>query len=278
MIFLSTGTLNTLGMHRIFALAAQVGFDGIESMIDRRWDTRDAAYLRRLSAEHGLPVGVLHSPFLPDVDGWPTDQLGRLHYTLDVAKEMGVPFVVTHLPYRLYLMSFNWGGPRPWHFTAPIPWRRQEPYYYLLRDGGIAQLEAESGVTIGVENMPARRFWGRKLDPYWFNHADELLRFPHLTLDTTHLGTWGLDPVAVYEKLKGRVRHIHLSNFANGVEHRPPSDGELDLRAFLRTLAQNKYDGTISVEGEPAAYRADDEAQCLDELRRALDFCRENLA
>jgi sugar phosphate isomerase/epimerase len=266
-------------MHRIFALAAEAGFDGIESMIDRRWDTRDAAYLRRLSAEFNLPVGVLHSPFLPDVDAWPTDQLGRLEHTLAVARELSVPFVVTHLPYRARLMTLSWFGPKPWRKTLPLPSFWRGPYFDLLNSSGrLAQLEAESGVTIGVENMPARRFWGRRLDPYWFNHADDLLRFPHLTLDTTHLGTWGLDPVAVYEKLKGRVRHIHLSNFANGVEHRTPADGELDLRAFLRTLAQNKYDGTISVEGEPAAYHADDEAQCLAELRRALDFCRENLA
>lgn len=278
MILLSTGTLNTLGMARIFALAAEVGFDGIESMIDRRWDTRDAGYLRRLSAEHGLPVAVLHSPFLPDVDGWPGDQLGRLQRTLAVAQELGVSFVVTHLPYRLYLMSFSWGGPKPWRFTAPIPWRRQEPYYHLLRDGRVAELEKESGVVIGVENMPARRFLGRKLDPYWFNRADALRRFPHLTLDTTHLGTWGMDPVATYEKLKERVRHVHLSNFADGVEHRPPTDGQLDLRAFLRTLSRSGYDGTISVEGEPAAFHAEDEAQCLAELRRALAFCRENLA
>lgn len=278
MILLSTGTLNTLGMARIFALAAEVGFDGIESMIDRRWDTRDAAYLRRLSAEYGLPVAVLHSPFLPDVDGWPTDQLGRLQHTLDVAQELGVRFVVTHLPFRACLMTLSWFGPKPWRFTAPIPWRRKEPYYHLLRDGGVAELEAESGIIIGVENMPARRFVGRTVDPYWFNRVDELLRFPHLTLDTTHLGTWGLDPVAVYGRLKDRVRHVHLSNFANGMEHRPPTDGELDLCAFLRTLAGSNYDGTISVEGEPAAFHAEDEAQCLAELRRTLAFCRENLA
>lgn len=277
MIFLSTGTLNTLGMHRIFGMAAQTGFDGIEIIIDRRWDTRDARYLRRLSAEYGLPVAVLHSPFLPDVDGWPADQLGRLHYTLDVANELRVPFVVTHLPYRLYMMSFHWGGPRTWNFTAPIPWKRQEPYYHFLQDG-LAALEAESGITIGVENMPARRFLGRKMDPYWFNHTDELLRFPHLTLDTTHLGTWGMDPVEVYGTLKERIRHIHLSNFADGKEHRPPPDGELDLAALLRALARDGNTGTISLESDPSVFHVEDEDQCLAELRRSLAFCRENLA
>jgi sugar phosphate isomerase/epimerase len=278
LILLSTGTLNTLGLPRIFALAAEAEFDGIEIMIDRRWDTRDATYLRRLSAEYGLPVSVLHSPFPPDVDGWPGDQLGRLQRTLAVAQEMGVSFVVTHLPYRLYVMSFSWSGPNPHRFAAPIPRQWRGPYYDLMNDDGrLAQMEAESGVRIGVENMPTRRFLGRKLDPYWFNQTDALRRFPHLTLDTTHLGTWGLDPVTIYGQLKERVAHVHLSNFANGVEHRPPTDGELDLGAFLRALARNGYKGTISVEGEPAAFHAEDETQCLAELRRALAFCREHL-
>ena len=278
MVFLSTGTLNTLGMARIFDLAVRAGFDGIEIIVDRRWDTRDAAYLRRLSAEYGLPVAVLHSPFLPDVDGWPTDQLGRLQHTLDVAQQLGVRFVVAHLPHRLHPMTFVWGGPNPRRFSAPIPRLWRGPYYELLRGGGLAELEAATGITVGVENMPARRFFGRAFDTYWFNHTDELLRFPNLTLDTTHLGTWGLHPVAVYGRLKERVRHIHLSNFANGMEHRPPQSGELDLASLLRALTRDGYTGTISLESDPAAFHVEDEETCLAELRQSLAFCRENLA
>lgn len=278
MIFLSTGTLNSLGLSRIFDLGARAGYDGIEIIIDRRWDTRDASYLRRVSAEYGLPVAVLHSPFLPDVDDWPTDQLGRLQHTLDVAQELGVRFVVSHLPHRLHPMTFTWGGPNPRRFSAPIPRLWRGPYYDLLNGDGLAGLEAATGITIGVENMPARRFFGRTFDTYWFNHTDELLRFPHLTLDTTHVGTWGQDPVAVYDRLKERVRHIHLSNFANGMEHRPPPDGELDLRALLRALTRSGYTGTISVESGPDVFHVDDETQCLADLRRSLAFCRENLA
>lgn len=37
-------------------------------------------------------------------------------------------------------------------------------------------------------------------------------------LAADRLGTWGLDPVAAYEWLQGRVVHVHLSNF-NEKEH-----------------------------------------------------------
>ncbi len=278
MILLSTGTLNTLGLSRIFALAAEAGFDGMEIMIDGRLDTRDAGYLRRLSSDYGLPIAAIHSPFLADVEGWPADQLGRLECTLALAAEVGAPLVVTHLPYRLHLLWVTVSGLRPRRFSAPLPWLRREPYYTLLRDGGLAALEDETGITIAVENMPARRFLGRYWGLYWFNTMEQMRRFPHIVLDTTHLGTWGLDPVAAYAQVQDRVVHVHLSNFAGGKEHRPPTDGDLDLERFLRALARSGYGGTLSVEGEPRAFRAEDEAACLAELRSAVAFCREHLA
>ena len=38
-------------------MAAEVGYDGIEIMVEAPLDTRDARYLRRLSAQCGLPIG-----------------------------------------------------------------------------------------------------------------------------------------------------------------------------------------------------------------------------
>jgi sugar phosphate isomerase/epimerase len=102
-------------------------------------------------------------------------------------------------------------------------------------------------------------------------------RFSHLTLDTTHLGTWGLNPVEIYELLKGRVVHIHLSNF-DGRDHRSPVDGHLPLATFLRRLAQDDYSGAISVECAPDALQAEDEGRCKLELARALAFCREHFS
>ena len=98
MIALSTGSLYTYGIARIFELAAQIGYDGIEVLVDQRPDTRQPAYLRRLSSVYGLPIVALHSPFTPDVPGWPDDPLGRLERTAALAQELDVPIVVTHLP------------------------------------------------------------------------------------------------------------------------------------------------------------------------------------
>ena len=80
--------------------------------------------------------------------------------------------------------------------------------------------------------------------------------------DTTHLGTWNLEPLDVsvrwQEKVvrwQEKVRHVHLSNF-NGREHRRPEDGHLCLDLLVARMAADGYGGAISFELHPDALRA----------------------
>jgi sugar phosphate isomerase/epimerase len=194
-----------------------------------------------------------------------------------LAQAVGAPLVVVHLPFRFPIITGHLHAHRPRRFFLPLPLPRREPYYHFLHDGQLAALEAEQGIVVAVENMPSKRFLGLTYSPYRFNSRAELARFPHLTLDTTHLGTWGIDPAAFYEHLRDRVAHVHLSNF-DGREHRSPPDGALALGKLLRLLARDGYRGAVTVECGPAALDACDEDACLDALRRALAFCREHYA
>jgi sugar phosphate isomerase/epimerase len=272
MIALSTGSLYTYGIARVFDLAARAGFDGIEVLVDDRWDTRQAGYLRQLSAEFELPIVAVHNPFASRVAGWPDDQLGRLRLTVNLAEEVGAPVVVAHLPFRIYAVIGHVHAYRLRHFRLPLPIPRREPYYRFLTDGLVA-MEEETDVIIAVENMPASSLLGLRINPCWFNSPSELERFSHLTLDTTHLGTWGLDPLAVYEQLGGRVSHVHLSNY-DGREHRSPPDGSLRLGSLLQALTRDGYRGAVTVECHPDALKAEDAGMCLAALRRAQSFCR----
>lgn len=272
MIALSTGSLYNYGISRVFELAARAGYDGIEVLVDHRWDGRQPAYLRRLSADYGLPIVAVHNPFVLEVADWPADQLGRLRRTVALAQELEVSTVVSHLPFRFHAIAGHWHGYQPRRFFLPVPLPRREPYYHFLLNG-LEELDAETGITIAIENMPSKQFLGLKINGYWFNNPAELSRFPHLTLDTTHLGTWGLNPLAVYEQLRERVVHVHLSNY-DGREHRLPPDGHLPLAELLRALARDGYQGAITIETSPEVLDAGDEAKCLAALRRTLAFCR----
>jgi sugar phosphate isomerase/epimerase len=277
MIVLSTGSLHNYSINRIFALAAETGFDGIEVIVGRKWDTRDPTYLRHLSSECGLPIVALHTPFVLRLKNWPTNELKRLERTVALAQELEVQLVVAHLPLRFkrVVVKLNLLGAR--RFVLALPRLRKGSYFHFVGDGRLHEMESSSGVIVALENMPAHRLLGLQINAYWFNSPARMSRFSHLTLDTTHLGTWGLNPVEIYEQLRERVVHVHLSNF-DGRDHRSPVDGHLPLATLLRRLAQDSYPGAISVECSPDALQAEDEGKCRLELAAALTFCREHFS
>lgn len=275
-IALSTGSLFTYGIARVFELAAVAGFDAVEILADHRWDSRQPAYLRRLGKDTGLSIAAVHNPFKPYIPGWPHDSLGRLRETVHLAQEVGAPVVVAHLPLRIRGVRLEFLGFRCNPVELSIPWGGESRYRDFLLDG-LAHFEEQEGVKIGIENMPLRHLLGRKANIYWLNDPQTLARMPHLTLDTTHLGTWGYDLLTIYDQLKTRIIHVHLSNF-NGQEHQLPGEGHLPLGEFLGRLAQDGYQGAVSVEVNPDALQAEDEGLMQANLNQAVRFCREHTA
>lgn len=273
-IALSTGSLYSYGIARVFELAAEAGFDAIEVLVDHRWDSRQPAYLRRLSRESNLPIVAVHNPFKPTLPGWPHDSVGRLRETVVLAREVGAGVVVTHLPLRIRGARIEFFGFARSPLLLPIPLGGESEYRDFLLNG-LAAFEADEGVKVGVENMPAKVFLGRTVEIHWLNNLETLSRMPHLTLDTTHIGTWGADLLDVYEQIKARVVHVHLSNF-NGQEHQLPENGHLPLGELLLRLTQDGYAGAVSLEVGPEMLEAEDDAQVRAHLRRAVDFFRQH--
>lgn len=265
----STASLHTYGLDRCFELARQTGFDGMEVMADQRWDTRQPDYLRRLSARYALPVLVIHTPLaFFTVPGWPEDEVGRLRETVRLAQAVGAGVVVHHLPWRVGVHWLRLGTMR-----LPLPGPSQNAYRrWLLEE--YPSLQTSTPVTLCIENMPALARWGRRWNLYYWNTPAEIIRFPNLTMDTTHLGTWGLEPAEVYAQLGDRVRHVHLSNF-DGKEHRRPETGRLHLDRLLAHLATTGYPGTVSLELSPDALDAgQSDERVLALLSASLNYCR----
>ena len=112
------------------------------------------------------------------------------------------------------------------------------------------------------------------------NSLDEWGAFPHLTLDVTHLGTKGLNPLMFYERVRARVAHVHLSNARQEgrrvQEHRRLEDGFLPLDALISRLAQDGYDGIATVELNPKSLEAEDEEKARFHLKQQIAFCRQH--
>ena len=266
----STGSLFTYGIDRCFALARNAGFEGIEMMVDARWDTRQAPYLNQLIDRYNLPIVAVHVPFeTRSVPGWPGDLPRRVRETVTLGEAVGAEIVVHHLPATV---PVQWALVLLGRHRFPPPLRN--PYAEWLADG-YAALQASTRLALCIENLPAVAVGPLRLNPGYWNTVEAITRFSNLTMDTTHLGTWGLDPVKVYDRLSPRVRHIHLSNF-DGKEHRRPEAGRLRLDLLLRHLTDVGYRGAVSVELAPEALSAgqpDDVVEGL--LAQSLVFCRQ---
>jgi sugar phosphate isomerase/epimerase len=260
---LSTGSLYSYGLGRVFALAAQAGFDGLEVLIDWRYDTRQPGYLQRLMERYQIPVLSVHVPFHPArLQHWPHSQEHSIAAAARLATAVGAKVVVVHLP------------------------RSDEKAYahWLCHDFASWQ-QAHPQPVIAVENMPVKwsRWWPFGPREAWqMNRVEQWGEFPHLNLDTTHLGTKGLDPVLIYEQLRDRVVHVHLSNaLRRGKrvwEHRRVEDGFLSLDKLIQRLSRDSFDGIVTVELHPEALEAHDEDRVLFHLQRQIAFCRENCA
>jgi sugar phosphate isomerase/epimerase len=187
--------------------------------------------------------------------------------------------VVAHPPLgwlRISLRVTGASNKRDFWVGLPLSWFVGRAYAWWLYDE-LEGFQRGTEVTVAVENMPRRRIGPLGFDLYQMTRLESLERFRHLTLDTTHLATHGLDILQTYERLADRVSHVHLSNY-NGREHRLLQDGHLPLADFLRRLNQDGYGGIIALELQPDVLGAGDDNQVRANLWAAVDFCSGHFA
>ena len=248
-VVFSTGSLHPFGLDRIFGWASQAGFDGVEVMMDDRWDTHQDAYLNELAGRHGQPILALHPPIYQGA--WRLDPEETLVRSARLAVRISCPLVVAHPP------------------PPGRPLRR-------WAEGTLAAARDE-GVTVAVENMPANStgyFGVRRGSCHLPEH---LAGVGEVTLDTSHAGASGIDLLAAREALAGQLRHVHLSdsNLVFGKdEHRLPGKGKLPLKPFLAALAANDYPGAVSLELKPWPLGTPDPGEVSRRMDAALGFVR----
>ena len=265
---LSTACLFHLPLRRLFALAAEIGFDGIELVMGAEVWLRGSDYVRGLSAEYGLPVVSVHQTLLrfgPSGGG-----ARRMLDATRVALALGSATVVVHTPYVL-----------DWADRRALDWLEQ------LRV--CRQLVRGTGTRLSVEN------------PGWygsFSPGQALACLPELaafarwhglgiTLDTCHLGTCGLPLIEAYDLVADCLVNVHLSDLKHlsfpleahhlqtvFARHQLPGDGHLGLGAFLAHLAAQGYQRLLTLEAGAVALGVWSPREVRRRLAAALSFMR----
>jgi sugar phosphate isomerase/epimerase len=251
-VIFSTGSLYPFGLERVYAWISEAGYDGVEIMMDERWDTHQEDYLRDLAGRHGVPILALHPPLFRGAWGLgPAETLVRV---ARFASRMDVPVVVAHPPPP--------GKPLERWKAGPLR-------------------EAREHGVVAVENMPRSRagsiFRVRRRSCYLPEHLADV---GDVTLDTSHAGASKVDLLKAHSVLVTQLRHVHLSDSNLEIgrdEHRVPGNGRLPLKPLLAALGASGYPGAVSLELKPWPLGTPDPGAILQRMRAALRFTREGL-
>jgi sugar phosphate isomerase/epimerase len=254
-IGLSTASVYPQGAATAFQMASSLGYDGVELMVWTDPVSQDIDKIAKLAKKHRQPVLAIHAPCLLITQRvWSPDPWERLTRSVEAAKRLGAPTVVVHPPFR---------------------WQREYARGFVE---GVAKLEAESGVTIAVENMYPWRAAGREIAAYapdW-NPVDE--PYDHITLDLSHTAVSGSNALGMAEALGDRLAHVHMADGTPTArdEHLVPGRGNQPCAQLLDWLARRGWSGSIILEVQTR--RAKSPAEREGDLAEALAFTRLHLA
>ncbi len=238
MFVLSSGSLYKYGLNRIFEFAKEVGFDGVEIVMNNVIDTRDVEYLRQLIAHFGMPVAAL----VTSQNNTPK----KMAQTIEIAQAIECERIVVRSPLFTEARLAHW-------FRTELP-----------------KIQNSTTVKLCVENPKAGTNF--LLPQFAIRSIEDLRRFAHLTLDTSHLVSHRLLLLHVWKLINKRVSYIHLSNNFQSKEHWRLEEGDLPLQSFLTYLRKTDWEGPISLKYSLEASEAGDTTKVLEHLAKAKAF------
>lgn len=243
-----------LGIEDAFAAVRDVGGEGVEILVAQEEETRSPRALERLAQRYDQPIVAIHAPqLLLTRRVYSTDPLEKIRRTTELARALDVETVVLHPPYR-------------WQFRYSL---------WLLHE--LEDALAGGPTTLTMENMYPVHLGERRMRFHRYGSVDGLQRFPHVTLDTSHLAVAEEDIVDAYQRLAERVVHVHLSdNRGRGRDsHAPIGQGVLPLEEFVRALDPTRL-RSVALEINPGA-ATEDFSDLEQVLGSSLEFLRSHL-
>ncbi len=240
MLLLCTDTLRGYGLNRIFQLAKESNYDGIDLSVDfGLFDTWNKEYIKELIDTYQMPVHAISAPKQVSPK--------KIKEIVEIAKHIGSKVLILQPPKI--------------HEFKIISWLKKE----------IPKLREKEFISIALENAPSGTFLGI-FPEHAMSNTQDLKKFKHVCLDTARIGENKKDLIRAYGAFKKFLVHIHLSNLHKGKKYAPPSEGILPLESFLTKLKQDKYPGAISIKIIPKYVHAGDDEEVIDKLKKAKKY------
>ncbi|MBT2515058.1 sugar phosphate isomerase/epimerase [Arthrobacter sp. ISL-30] len=253
-VALSSASVYPLSVHDAFAVAQDLGYDGVEVMVTNNATSQNPDALIQLSHRYNQPIVSIHAPtLLLTQQVWGT-AWNKIEMSCRMARDVGCNTVVVHPPFR-------WQSNYAENFAA-----------------GVREIAAMYRVHIAVENMYPWRVRGREAAAY-LPHWDPLDQdYDAVTWDFSHAATAGVNSLEAVRALGSKLRHIHLADGSGSGrdEHLVPGRGIQQCAEVLQYVASNGFEGVIVAEISTRRARVAGERE--DWLAETLRFARQHLA
>ena len=240
MLLLCTDTLQGYGLNRIFKLAKEAGYEGIDLSVDfNLFDTCNKEYIKELVEQYQMPVHAISAPKQRSAK--------KIKEIVEIAKHVGSKVIILQPPKI--------------HEFKIISWLQKE----------VPKLREKEFISIALENAPSGTFLGI-FPEHALSNTQDLKKFKHVSLDTARIGESKKDIIRAYGVFKKFLVHIHLSNMYKGKKYAPLNNGILPLESFLTKLKQDKYPGAISIKILPKHVNAGDDEEVIESLKKAKKY------
>lgn len=256
-ITLATSSVYPLSVHDGFAIAADLGYDGVEVMVTNSPTSQNPEALNELISKYDQPIHSIHAPTLLLTQQVWGSAWNKILRSVQLAEKVNCEVVVVHPPFR---------------------WQSE---YGSQFAEGINDLMERSGVKIAVENMYPWKAGGREARmylPHW-NPIDR--NYKHVTWDFSHAAIAEVCSLEAFQKLGPRLAHVHLTDGFPGAadDHLLPGYGSQKCAEAITWLGEyhreHGYDGVVCLEVSTRKAKTPGERE--DWLRYSLDFARTHL-
>ena len=251
---MSTSSVYPESARAAFALARELGYDGVELMVWTDRVSQDVAAVARLADASGVPVLAVHAPCLAVTQRvWSPDPVVRLRRAVAAAVDLGARTVVVHPPFR---------------------WQRR---YAATFADEVRRAEEHTGVAIAVENMFPLVRGGVRAVPYSPGFDPTVVGHRHYALDLSHTAAAGVDALELRDRMGAGLAHVHLADGSGAArdEHLVPGRGTQPCAQVCERLAASGFDGAVVVEVSTRRCATRDERATM--LAESLLFARLHL-
>ncbi len=239
MLLFHSDNLPHHGLERIFELAKEAGFDGMEICISQNVDTHNPEYLKNLETRYQLPIKAF--------------SLSKKNDEALIKVYQGTVREFKNCTLNLHnASSFSFKYQRWLKEIAP---RLAKKYQHRLC---FRNLPPES--IMGF--IPKRRS----------NNLDALKNQGLVCLDLTALALSNNDIMQAITILKGKMKHIYLSNVYRRTPYSLPGRGILPIESFLTKLAKLGYSSNFTVKVSGRTLQEGNEDMTMQKMKDTVAF------